>query len=292
MTARASFSYCLLQYEHNPWLRERLNIGVLLLCEQHRFLKLRTRSWDGRITSAYPTLDKSSFTEDLWQIERSIIRYERTEFKQPSFFTTNSDSLMREKSTNSAEMIATIVAPSCDSSYRWTTGGVGYCISADKKLIELFERFVTPYEAEKKRPNRSDEQVWSGVSKLLLERKIADQIEAEPIIHTDLGRIKFQAGYQNGSYHVIQPLSFDLADEEYIGAKAAKWGGYAQSLKGTRRKEVTAQFVLGSPCKAELMSSFKSATRYLKNLVGSENVYEERQREKLVDRISDELASH
>ena len=41
MIRKLPFSYCLLQYEHDPWLKERLNIGVLLMCEEAQFVELK-----------------------------------------------------------------------------------------------------------------------------------------------------------------------------------------------------------------------------------------------------------
>lgn len=292
MSNRASFSYCLLQYEHNPWLKERLNIGVLLFCEDRQFLRLMTRSWDGRISAAYPNLNKAGFTEDLKQIARAIDKVSRSDFRQQSLFSSTLEREMENRRTNVAQKIASMVAPGSDSSYRWNAGGVGYLSSPDVKLHDLFNRFVNNYDSERKRPNRSDENVWSGVSKLLLERNLANRIESEPVIKTTLGAVKFQAGYQNGTYHVIQPLSFDLADEDRIVSKAAKWAGLAQSLSSARSRDVTAQFVIGRPCKEELTPYFRSAKSYLENLVGNDNVFEEEQSVRLVDRIADDIARH
>lgn len=292
MNERASFSYCLLQYEHNPWLKERLNIGVLLFCEERQFLRLMTRSWDGRISAAYPNLNKAGFTEDLRQISRAIEKASRSDFRQQSLFSSFIDQALENKRTNLAQKLASMVAPGSDSSYRWNAGGVGYLCSPDEKLRELFVRFVNSYDGDRKRPNRSDENVWSGVSKLLLERNLADRIQSDPVIKTDLGPLKFQAGYQNGTYHVIQPLSFDLSDEDRIVSKAAKWAGFAQSLRTGQRREITAQFLIGRPSNEGLIPSFKSAEGYLRNLVGAENVFEEEQSVSLVDRIAEDLARH
>ena len=237
-------------------------------------------------------MNKAGFTEDLKQIARAIEKFSRADFRQQSFFSSTLDQAFEEKRTNLAQKIATLVVPGCDSSYRWNAGGVGYLFSPDEKIRELFDRFVNSYDGDRKRVNRSDENVWSCVSRLLLERNLADRIESDPVIRTDLGAVKFQAGYQNGTYHVIQPLSFDLADEDRIVAKAAKWAGLAQSLRSAQRRKVTAQFVVGKPSKEELTSSFESAKGYLGNLVGVDNVFDESQSVSLVDRIADDVARH
>ncbi|MDZ7906435.1 MAG: DUF3037 domain-containing protein [Cypionkella sp.] len=47
------FTFSILQYEHNPWLKERLNVGVLLFSAEGQFLKIKKRGSRGRISRAY-----------------------------------------------------------------------------------------------------------------------------------------------------------------------------------------------------------------------------------------------
>ncbi|MGR3651252.1 MAG: DUF3037 domain-containing protein [Roseovarius sp.] len=293
MSKKFSFSYCLLQYRHNPWLKERMNIGVLLYAAGASFLKLTVRGWDGRITAAYPDMNKAAFTEDLKQISRAVQRFNQKNIINPDLLSKVNDWGHRSDKGNEAKLLASMIAPGFDSSYTWAEGGVGVCSGPEERLEKLFQRFVAPFDKEKPQAARSDEQVWSEVSKLIIARKLAEKIEVEPRVQTDLGPIKFQAGYQNGSFHAIQPLSFDLADEDRIGAKAGKWSGFAQAVKAaSNRREVVTQFVLGRPTNDSLISPYRSARTFLQSIVGTENVVEEQDSSEFVDRIEVDLRDH
>ncbi|WP_340240371.1 DUF3037 domain-containing protein [Sulfitobacter pontiacus] len=293
MSRKFSFSYCLLQYRHNPWLKERMNIGVLVYAAEASFLRLAVRGWDGRITAAYPDINKAAFTEDLKQIARAVQRFSRENISNPNLLSGMNNLERYSSKANDAQQLAAMIAPGLDTSYTWAEGGVGICKGPEERLEQLYQRFVSPFDKEKPHVSRSDEQVWSEVNKLIIARKLADKIEADPKISTDLGEIKFQAGYQNGNFHAIQSLSFDLADEDRIGAKAGKWSGFAQAVKAaTSRREVVTQFVIGPPTKQDLMPPYRSARTFLRNIVGSENVVEEQNSGDFVDRIEDDLRHH
>ncbi|MBS1302547.1 DUF3037 domain-containing protein [Loktanella sp. SALINAS62] len=291
MTKMSSFSYCLLQYEHNPWIKERLNVGVLLHCPNQNFLRIRTKGWEGRIFGAYPNLERPHFTEDLKQIERSIERFSKSGLKQPSLFTTASEAALESQNTNKSMALALTLCPDSDSSYRWHEGGVGLCGEPQSKLEDLFHRLVSGYDKQKSPANRSDDQVWSSISKAIEDRHLSKHIEVDPVVNTDLGSIRFHAGYQNGSRHVIQSLSFDLADEDRIGSKAARWAGYLDSIRISDGR-VHPHLVLGMPRNRELIRSFEGAYRYLSKSVGTENVLVEDKAYELLNDMEVQLSGH
>ncbi|WP_146347130.1 DUF3037 domain-containing protein [Phaeobacter marinintestinus] len=293
MSKKFSFSYCLLQYRHNPWLKERMNIGVLLYSGEASFLKLAVRGWDGRITAAYPDINKAAFTEDLKQISRAVKRFSRENIVHPDLLTRVNDWKCGPETGNEARFLASRIAPGLDSSYTWAEAGVGLCKGPEERLKQLYQRLVAPYDKEKPHAARSDEQVWSEVSKLINARNLAEEIEVEPRVQTDLGPIKFQAGYKNGNFHAIQSLSFDLADEDRIGAKAGKWSGFAQAVRvAPGHRKVVTQFVIGRPTNENLIPQYRSARTFLRSIVGTENVIEEQDSGEFVDRIEDDLRQH
>ncbi|EKE69971.1 DUF3037 domain-containing protein [Celeribacter baekdonensis] len=293
MSKKYTFSYCLLQYRHNPWLKERMNIGVLMYAREASFLRLAVRGWDGRVTSAYPDIDKAAFTEDLKQITRAVDRFSRENVITPNLLSETRSREAWSGKANDAMHLASLIAHGLDSSYTWAEGGVGLCTIPENRLAGIFQRFVAPFDREKSPVARSDDQVWSGISKLIVERKLIEKMEFEPKIQTDLGPIKFQAGYQNGRFHAIQPLSFDLADEDRISAKAGKWSGFATAVKAASgKREVVTQFVVGRPSKDSLLPTYRSTCTFLRSVVGTDNVIEERNSGDFVDRIEDDIRNH
>ena len=292
MKRKFKFGYCLLQYEHNPWLKERLNIGVLVFGPTNNFLRLKTRGWDGRILSSYPNLEKANFTEDLRQIERCVKHYCRTDFKEPSLFRESARACGLINTEHDVLCIGRMLSPDMDSSYRWEAGGVGICASLDDKLEQLFHRFVISYDKSKHEANRSDVQVWSTFSTKLSERNLERFIEPDKTVSTDLGPVKFHAAYQNGALHVIQPLSFDLSDEDHVSAKAAKWAGYAQSIRSISEGAVKPHFLIGRPLKAKLNDSFDRAKYFLEKVSGPDSVVTEKNAERFVNTIEEQKVDH
>lgn len=292
MKHKIKFTYCLLQYEHDPWLKERLNIGVLVFGSSANYMRLKTRSWDGRILSAYPSLEKAHFTEDLKQVHRSIGTFASKALSEPSLFMNANRTELHSRSDHEAFNLAKLLSPDVDSSYRWDFGGVGLCSSLDDKLEQLFSRYVTSYDKPKTEASRSDEEVWSTFSSKLAERELGHIIEPDRIVQSDLGKVKFHASYQNGALHVIQPLSFDLTDEENIGIKAGKWASYAQSIESYSNGTVKPHFVIGRPTKDNLIPSFQRASAFLEKMSGTGNVVTEENSDKFVDTIADQIRAH
>ncbi|UWS06406.1 DUF3037 domain-containing protein [Phaeobacter inhibens] len=292
MKTKFKFGYCLLQYEHNPWLKERMNIGVVLFSLDAGFLKLKTRGWSGRVLDSYPDIQRANFTESLNQIERSFINFERRELKEPGFFPDATVSDVLSKPERQAFCISQFLSPDLDTSFRWAIGGVGVCVSLETKLEQIFQRFVTTHDKPKPEPNRTDSSVWSTFSKKLSERNLDRFISPDKTVQTDLGPVRFQASYQNGSLHVIQPLSFDLSDEERVSSKAAKWASFAQSARNISFGKVQPHFVLGKPLRPSLDESFERAKAYLEKLSGAGNVVTEDNSESFVDSIEEHLSAH
>lgn len=292
MTFNLSFSYCLLQYRHNPWLKERINIGVLLYSKENQFFKLKVRGWEGRVLAAYPDLTRPNFTEDLKQIRRAVEKFASQGIVQDSLFYEDQSPFQSGAKVVTAEQLAEFVAPSMDASYQWTKGGVGLCSDPQQQLEKLFDRFVSAFDGEKKDSGRSNSQVWSDAGKMLAERKLERHMDMEPTIQTGLGAIKWQAGYQNGAYNVINSLSFDLADEGHIGAKAARWGGFAQAVANNPSRRAQTKLLIGRPSIQRLESAFESAADHLRGLIGEENLFYENDAKALVDQISDDIVRH
>ncbi|WP_039017929.1 DUF3037 domain-containing protein [Halocynthiibacter namhaensis] len=292
MRHKIKFTYCLLQYEHDPWLKERLNIGVLVFGPSADYMRLKTRSWDGRILSAYPSLERANFTEDLKQVQRSIQTFAHKALREPSLFMNAKQTELHSRSEQEAFNLAKLLSPDVDSSYRWDFGGVGLCSSLDDKLEQLFSRYVTSYDKPKTESNRSDEEVWSTFSSKLSARELDHIIEPDKTVQSDLGKVKFHASYQNGALHVIQPLSFDLTDEENIGIKAGKWASYAQSIESYSNGKVKPHFVIGRPTRDNLIPSFEKASAFLGKMSGIGNVVTEENSDQFVDTIASQIRAH
>lgn len=288
------FSYCLLQYVDNGWLKERMNIGILLVDASGEFVELRTRGWQGRVLTAFPNLEKSNFTEDLNQLKRTFSNWQKNDDRvQRSLFVQSAEPERTKDGGLRADKLASFLAPDGDSSYRWVFGGAGVCDSLSGQMDKLFARFVMVHDrvAEEK-TRRTDDNVWTTVKEVLSVRDLAKHLQPEPVVSTALSSVKFQAGYRNGALHVIQPLSFDSADEDHLLKKARVWVGTLQDIKAKKTEPVRPHLIVGKPGKPELFELYDRSISLLKEIGGEESVFEEENSGQFADLVADQLRHH
>jgi hypothetical protein len=93
-------------------------------------------------------------------------------------------------------------------------------------------------------------------------------------------------------WHAYEPLSLDLADEEFIVRKAHRWLGQLASVAPNPAEPFHAHFIIGAPANASLMPAYHRALHILKKSPGPVDVYEEADLDQFVDRIEEEVRAH
>ena len=277
MIERRPYTYVLLRYRHDALSGEFGNVGVLLHEPRSGFLGLRARKTIGRrLSTMFPGISVEAFRNAVRVVERGVARLSNREA---------SDML---STLESAGTLAAKVLPKDDSSFVWGAVGSGLTLNAQATLDSLYERFVKRYE-EKVRAARDDAAIWKPVRDRLLERNIADRLEAV-VIHSSLDDVKFEHAWKNGAWHCYQPLSFDLLAGDSIRDKAARWAGQLLALEHAS-ESFKAHFLVGAPANPDLRLDYERALGILK-LAGDPEVIEEDQIETLVDSIEDGLRAH
>lgn len=250
---KSPFTYTILQYRHDVWTGEALNIGVLLHCADQGYLKLLARYGRGRIGQAYPDLDATALRTMTQSLERRVE-------KERAF----SCSLYSRKR---AIDLARAILKDDESSMRWHVDGSGLTLNAEEAHEQLFSRFVTRFDKAPNRPHRSDQEVYDTIKRQLEMAELLDRIKSKTVT-SQFGRVTFDYTFQNGILHCIQPLSFDSADEETMQTKAEKWVGRMHTAAESQAK-LKVYFVTGKPNVAErpesthLLKSYESMKRLL-----------------------------
>ncbi|MEA5162054.1 DUF3037 domain-containing protein [Cereibacter johrii] len=272
MTKHA-YSYAVLQYRHDVWVGEALNAGVLLFSESARFLKLKTRTGQGRLAQAYPDLDHGAFREAVKALARRFDRIAATSgLLLPS---------------GSALEVGQKVLQLDDSSLAWGMTGSGVTLDPDEALTNLFGRFVGRYDKAIGREPRTDEMVFEAVRRKLELAELYGRVQPQ-VVRSKYASIHFKHTIENGALHVIQPVSFDSADAENMLDKAAKWAGRLQSIKELDGK-VRPYFVTGRPTDHALMEQYdKMVALLLASPLRPVVMHEERAGE-LVAKIEEQL---
>jgi hypothetical protein len=252
MHTMKQFSFVILQYRHDVWSGESLNVGVLLSCPETGFLELRGRDRaDKRLTAVYPGLDRAGVGNQLRSMAIAITRM-RQRFSAPLF----SDRVP------SAREAGEMLFPNSDAAFGWGRHGSGITPDPNVELDRLVHRYVTQFDDEQAAPARSDEDVFRPVKSLLLESGVADQYIGAKV-HSDVYEVEFPYAYQNGVLHVVKPLSFDQTAAEGVLDKASNWSGKLVNLSNATRP-FKPYLLLGHPTRPELRDAFSKAVEMLR----------------------------
>lgn len=235
-----AYSYAVLQYRHDVWVGEALNAGVLLFSESARYLKLKTRTGQGRLAQAYPDLDHGSFRQ---AVKAMGLRFDR--------IASTSGLLL--PSGSALEVGQKVLLPD-DSSLSWGMTGSGVAADPEEALDKVYDRFVGRYDKAAGREPRTDEMVFEAVRRKLELAELYQRVQPQ-LVKSKFASIQFKHTIENGALHVIQPVSFDSADAENMLDKAAKWAGRLQSIAELEGR-VRPYFVTGRPSDHALMGQY------------------------------------
>lgn len=278
MTDRRPYTYVVLRYRHDPLSGEFANVGVLLHEPGSAFLDAKVRTTLGnRLGKMFPSLDGDSFKAFLRTVARSV---------QKLSFNEGGDML---SSLHDASAFARRILPTDDTSFVWGAVGSGITNDPQKTLEKLYSRFVTQYEGPA-RSSRDDAAVWRPVRDLLVARHIADCLQPKTI-RSDVDQVEFEHAWRNGAWNCYQPLSFDLASDDSVREKAARWAGHMLALHRAD-EPFKPHFVVGAPSDPSLLNAYQKALRLLAQSPGQPDVIEEENVEEFVDKLERQMRAH
>ncbi len=272
MTKHA-YSYAVLQYRHDVWVGEALNVGVLIFSETARFLKLKARTGQGRLASAYPDLDHAALREAVKALER---RFDKIAASSGLFLPSG----------GALEVGRKVLIPD-DSSLSWGMTGSGVAAEPEDALEKVYARFVGRYDKAAGREVRTDEMVFETVRAKLEIADLYQRVQPH-VVRSQFATIPFDHAIENGVWHVIQPLSFDSADEDRMLDKATRWAGRLQSISGFEGK-IRPYFVTGKPSIQSLMHQYHKMVEFLRASPLQPVVMDEAQAGDLVAKVAEHL---
>lgn len=256
------YTFSVLQYRHDPWIGEVLNVGVLLSAPDRRFLRMKVRTASPRITQAYPELGANGFRVLVRALEAKVASMAQ-KIERGSLFDTSL----------SADSIATKLLPDDDSALRWREPGAGFASDPEVELDRLFARYVSRWDAGPVRDARSDEDVYSAFHRKLLNRPVKLSLEEKIVKTPRFGEVRFKHTYQNGRLHVVQPISFDMANSDTLFGKAAKMHGTLSRLR--ENPEVCPYIIAGAPRNRALARDYSGALELLRDAEVAEAIVDE-----------------
>jgi hypothetical protein len=239
----APYSYTILQYRHDVWTGEALNLGVLLYCPEQNYLALRARKGRGRLAQAYPNLDHAALRETIKGLQK--------------FFAQCLDKYGFLSKPDTALEFGRSVLAEDDSSLRWYNNGNGLTPAHDS----IFERMVSRYDHEEGRDPITDEMVFDKVKGRLQKAELLHLMQPK-IVSSDFATVSFSHTIQNGKLHCVQPVSFDSANEDQMQVKATNWAGRMLGLQG--KTDIRPYFITGKPTDKSFMAKYTQMQNLLR----------------------------
>lgn len=206
---KTAYTYTILRYVHDVTTGESLNVGVVLLAPELRFVSARIQTKYGRLRNAFPNLD-IDFHRDLMRYLQSSFDQLQVKMEQELPFGTQPENALD---------VATRVLPKDDSSLQWSPVGGGLCSDPAAELTRLFARLVTANDAHSAGAGRNDDAVWSTYRDPLAREKVLPHLKPHSVSAENDEHV-FEHAWQNHAWHCLQPFSLDLLDAENIKAKA------------------------------------------------------------------------
>lgn len=271
----APYTYSILQYRHDVWTGEAMNVGILLHCPSRSYISLKVQKPRKRLGQAYPDLDHGALRQELSLLER---HYERQSLIQGDFLGPQSSGDFGRS-----------VLPHDDSSLQWLPEGSGLTSDVEKTHEEIFFRLVKRYESQTDRGGRTDDMVFETVKRKLRLAALYDKFESHTV-SSKYAEVTFEHSYKNGVWHCVQPLSFDSKNAERMQDKAQRWAGKLHSLQECS-ESVRPYIVAGPPRNLALMNKYKLVLEYLRTSPLSPLVVDEEQSDLVVERIAEAASS-
>jgi Protein of unknown function (DUF3037) len=281
MSNNIPYTYIILRYVHDVMTGEFVNVGVVMHVPTQRRVLAKTRTTMGRIRGVFPDLDRNAFSSSMQSVQRSFRDFAKENAKV-SLFVSDGD----------AATFARKAVPADDSSLQWSPVGSGLTSEIDRTFDRLYDRFVSRYDTPS-RHRRTDDDVWRPVLQKLEEKNLASLLQ-EKVIAGPVDDVLFKHAWKNGSWHVYEPVSFDLADADGIKVKAREWLGHLAAVvtDGKNVEPFKPHFIVGAPRDEELRQAYKSALAILRRVPNEPEIFEETQIDDLVAQIEQEVRLH
>jgi hypothetical protein len=266
----------LLRYVHDPVSGEFANLGVVLFAPGLP-LEVRVAASLSRTSRFFGGVEFRHLRPLLNRLARAL-RKTDTGAIQMNFI---------EAGLEIREITARVLAADV-SSLRWADAGAGVCDNLKQEADRQFERLVTRFDAGRGTTSRSSEEVWTtfhtqlrraGVLRKLHPRKI----ETADFLH------RFDHTWQNGCVQIIEPVSLDYEDADYILKRGSHWLGIGTALADANEPHKFT-FLLGLPRETKARKAADKARNLIAKIGSSVSFVEEQEASAYARRLKEAMA--
>lgn len=272
------FQFSLFQYHSSLVSGEVLNVALLVLFPEQRKLHFLYPSSLTRLRAAYPnTVAERTLRACFKGIERRVEEVNR----QPEIF----DDYLNDSQAFIDNQL--FIRDASALQFGKIHTGVLYTEDLNQIASQLYNLYLSVYDLKEGQNKHTDEYIIQQYKDGLkrqnggLLSKIKENIEIE-------GQ-KFPFAWQNGTYNLVNPVSFDLERPESIHRKATFNVGKLTLLQ-SYAQEHNARFdlLLAKPKRATLFKEYDNAINLLQT-IGSAKIWEEEQHDEYINKTAREL---
>ncbi|NYH49408.1 DUF3037 domain-containing protein [Xanthomonas arboricola] len=278
--SRSAYTAIVLRYVHDLVSEEFVNVGILLTCPEFNYVKFAALTRVRRVLDFFPGSDARTIRAALNVATRNA----------QVFNGLFSDLMVTHQSSEAILKAAHRIVPHDDSGLQWSHITTGLTHDPAKTFGRLYDRLLIKYEDLQPKARRSDEQVWSSFSRALEKRNVSALIR-EHVVSSRLESLTFKHALKNGKWHLLEPVSFDLASAESIKDKAKKLLGEMTLLKDNGG-DFCLYFLVGQPNNQEVADAYSQALKILQEVPLQKEIYTEAEAEKFATRLAAVASTH
>lgn len=215
-----NFQYQLLRYRPDQVTGEFVNVGLVLFEQANNFMMARSVSTTTRAKVLFPNLKGTALQSKLKQFAQHIMQVHEQ----------RSQELDLNPITDITQ-VSYATLPQDDSALYWSEVKTGRDLNLVSAFEDLFQRFIG-YHLKENTPKTSDAAVWRDAYKGYFDRpEIKDMLTHHTVRTDDNNVFTFDHAVKNGVWHLMEPVAFDLINEDRIKDKVFKWVGKVAELE-------------------------------------------------------------
>lgn len=256
MNPKYPFQFSILQYIHDSFTEEFLNIGFAFYAPTAPYFNVRLLTKYRRITNTFPTADGEHIKNHLVRLQGNF---------EPIAHQINNGQIGFEEKPNQIKDLLTMVLSIDDSAIRFGPIHGGMAFNPEVTFEDLYQRFVETHLPAEKEEHRDENVIWRHFNNSLKKHNVIHQLR-QTVIRTSKDELEFDHAWKNGKWNALQPLSFDLMHATNIRKKSREWLGTNVLISETNEVNKI-YYLLGKPQRDD--KALKKAYDTAKDLLGA-----------------------
>lgn len=276
------YTFTVIQYHHDAVTGERVNVGIVLYCDDPPFLGARCSQTYSRLSDFFGRIPGDHFRKMMDHIEAGIYAYNLSHIQQSQM------ALDPEPPPSDAAGWLSKILPRDDSALQYTPVIGGLTDDPEATLEALFDRYVRRYSLLPKPQSRTNDQVATVYTDKLRKAGIYSRLLPKKVAGKNYEH-EFPLTWKNGIRHAAEAISFDLVDGRRITEKAVAWLGRGTGLMHGP-ETVKLHLLLGAPSNENLHQQYAKAIDILRQMPIDHALYEEGEAGDFADFVKKDLA--